>query len=231
MWSFLISGCVSVKAETACRFLLYCTLVLQRTHTCPYWFWQFNNYIYIKKGHPDKTVQRYRQWGHISVFLFTRCARCYSYISVRTVVFWETQLCPVLPVRRSQHRTQQASAVMILLLTALKEVELGCKVACRYATTPGRLKLLKKPNLCEVHAGGDQLIWAGSGISWSAGTAWSSTSWPVWTEALPDLYNVQTHRPWGHSMYSFKTFKILTQEIREHKHMRRVFGGNQRQRD
>lgn len=152
------------------------------------------------------------------------------YLSQDRCVLGNAALSLVLPVRRSQHRTQQASAVMILLLTALKEVELGCKVACRYATTPVRLKRLKKPNLCEVYAG-DQLIWAGSGISWSAGTAWSSTSWPVWTEALPDLYNVQTHRPWDHSMYSFKTFKILTQEIRERKHMRRVFGGNQRQRD
>lgn len=158
------------------------------------------------------------------------CTVLLLYLSQDHCVLGNAALSLVLPVR-SQDRTQQASAVMILLLTASKEVELGCKVACRYAKTPGRLKRLKKRNLCEVYAGGDQLMWAGSGISWSAGIAWSSTSWPVWTEALPDLYNVQTHGPWDHSMYSFKNFKILTvaQEIQERKHMRRVFGGNQRQ--
>lgn len=106
---------------------------------------------------------------------------------------------------------------MILLLTAVKEVELGCKVACRYATTAVRLKRLKKPNLWEVYAGGDQLI-CRDGVE---------------LDFMTCCLIYITHKRIVHEITPCipLKLKILTvaQEIR--KHMRRVFGGNQRQHD
>lgn len=185
MWSFLISGCVSVNAET-CRFQLYCRSVLQHTRP-PYWFWQFNNYIYIK----IKVIltKLFRDTNSGDTFQ----GLCLLDVHGAALISQSGPLCSSVlgpPCKKISAQNTAASAVMILLLTAVKEVELGCKVACRYATTAVRLKRLKKPNLCEVYAGGDQLI-CRDGVELDFMTCC--------------LIYITHKRPWDHSTYSFKT--------------------------
>lgn len=61
MWSvraFLISGSVSVKAETARSFQLHCKLVLQRSHTSSILILTVQQlYLHENKGRPGKIIQ------------------------------------------------------------------------------------------------------------------------------------------------------------------------------